>query len=474
MKFRLLSLVLALALLFSMGCVTALAVNREDDPLFNESDGQVDHDEEPDDYFEADEDITIDDLNTSADGVDFIKDYEGFTASAYHDVSQMSIGYGCSTAYAEKYGFDTEEITQDEADQLILYVIAELEQKLDRFLEEYDISLSQTEYDALVSFTFNVGSSWLNADYRLASLLIDGDYTVNEFASAMGVWCHVGTEINSGLIVRRIGEIKLFLYGAYALDDTPNKFCYLIYDGNGGSPQADIAFYLEDAPYEFLFSAEHETQDFQGWFTADGEEITEDTVVTDDLTVYADWGDGIHVNDDVDEDAPETDPEPVDLTKVFTDVAANGWYYGYVHDLYIAKVIDGYGDHTFRPDRTVTTGEALKMILLAAGYEEPEPVASHWARGYLNLALEEGIIQRGDITDLDVPMSRGMMAKVVANAMGLRVEGNTSPYSDTEDYYVVALYENQIADGYPDGTFRPSRSLTRAEISTIVWRMLEY
>ena len=99
---------------------------------------------------------------------------------------------------------------------------------------------------------------------------------------------------------------------------------------------------------------------------------------------------------------------------------------------------------------------------------------THWARGYLNLALDEGIIQRGDITDLDVPMTRAMMAKVVANAMGLQAEGDTSPYSDTEDFYVVALYEHQIADGYPDGTFRPTKSLTRAEISTIVWRMLEY
>ena len=472
MKYRLLSLVLALALLLSLGSVTVLAANREDDPLFNDNDGQVEHEEEPDDDFEAEEGISIDDLNTSADGVDFIKGYEGFTASAYHDVSQMPIGYGCSTAYAEKYGYDTEEITREEADQLILYVIAELEQKLDRFLEEYDVSLSQTEYDALVSFTFNVGSSWLNEDYRLASLLIDGDYTVNEFASAMGVWCHVGTEINSGLILRRIGEIKLFLYGAYALDDTPNKFCYLIYDGNGGSPQADIAFYLEDSPYEFLFTAEHESEHLQGWYTADGEEITEDTIVTDDLTVYADWGDGIHVDEEEDEE--EDEPVSVDLTQVFTDVAGNGWYYEYVHDLYIAKVIDGYSDHTFRPDRTVTTGEALKMILLAAGYDEPEPVASHWARGYLNLALDEGIIQRGDITDLDVPMTRAMMAKVVANAMGLQAEGDTSPYSDTEDFYVVALYEHQIADGYPDGTFRPTKSLTRAEISTIVWRMLEY
>ena len=89
------------------------------------------------------------------------------------------------------------------------------------------------------------------------------------------------------------------------------------------------------------------------------------------------------------------------------------------------------------------------------------------------MALDEGILQRGDITDVDIPMTRAMMAKVVANALGLRAAGDTSPYSDTSDPYVVAPYENEIADGYPDGTFRPSNSLTRAEISAIVWRMLQ-
>ena len=471
MKYRLLSLVLALALLLSLGSVTALAVNREDDPLFNENDGQVEHEEEPDDGFEAEEGISIDDLNTSADGVDFIKGYEGFTASPYHDVSQMSIGYGCSTAYAEKYGYDTEEITRDEADQLILYVIAELEQKLDRFLEEYDLSLSQTEYDALVSFTFNVGSSWLNENYRLAGLLIDGDYTVNEFASAMGVWCHVGTEINSGLIVRRIGEVKLFLYGAYALDDTPNKFCYLIYDGNGGSPESDFGLYLEDSTYGSLFSAEHETASFTGWYTEDGEAITADTLVQDDLTVYASWDGRLEIEgNETEMQQPDTS---VDLTALFSDIPANAWYYDYVEDLYLSKVVDGYGNGTFKPESNVKTGEALKMILLAAGYDEPEPVASHWARGYLNLALDLGIIDRGDITDLDVPITREMMAKVAANALGLQASGDMPPFTDTSSVYVAALYEAGIVDGYGSGVFGPQKALSRAELCTIVWRMLK-
>lgn len=468
MKLRLFSLFLALILVLSLGIIPALAV--EGDPLAPD-DGQVEHQEEPDDDYEAKPGITIEDLRTSYAGIEFIKGYESFTATAYHDVSQMSIGYGCSTAYAEKYGFDTAEITEAEAEQLLIYVVAEIEQKLNEFLDTYSVDLTQTQYDALVSFTFNVGSAWLKPNYRLASLLISGSYTVNEFASAMGIWCHVGTEINSGLIVRRIGEVKLFLYGAYDLNDTPNKFCYLIYDGNGGSPEVDIALYLEGGTYESLFSADHETETFTGWYTRDGEAVTENTVVTDDLTVYASWGGRLEI------DGSETEvQEPVvsvDLTQLFTDIPANAWYYDYVADLYGAQVIDGYGDRTFRPARTVTTGEALKMILLAAGYSEPEAVASHWARGYLNQALDLGIIDRGDITDLDVPITRAMMAKVAANALGLQPTSDTHPFTDTDSIYVAALYDHGIADGYGGGVFGPERSLTRAELSAIVWRMLQ-
>lgn len=473
MKFRLLSLFLALVMILGLAGVPALAAEDED-LLF----GHVPGHQEPDDDIVIDEDTTEGQLQTTHSGVEMIKDLEGFISTAYMDVSQYSIGYGCSTEYAKKYGFSTTSITQDEADQLIIYVIAEMEEKLNTFLSTYSITLSDTQFDALISFTFNVGSSWMTSSSRLARLLIDGGYSENELASAMGVWCHVGTEVNDILVLRRIREIKLFLYGAYALDDTDQKISYLIYDGNGGSVDVDIAFYVDGSTYSPLFSATHETEDFTGWFTADGTQITEDTVVVDDLTVYARWGENGEIPsedqiEDEGDDPSDLEPQhPMDLSTVFTDVSTEDWFYSYVYDLYVEGVVNGYSNHTFRPDKNVSTGEALKMILLAAGYDEPEAVASHWARGYLNLVLEQGIIDRGDITDLDVNMSRQLMAKVVVNALGLTPQSDASPFTDTDDWYVRALYDSGITDGYTDHTFRPNKSLSRAELSTIVWRIL--
>ena len=57
----------------------------------------------------------------------------------------------------------------------------------------------------------------------------------------------------------------------------------------------------------------------------------------------------------------------------FSDVPEDSWFYTDVMTLAESGVIGGYPDGTYRPTKKVTTGEALKMILLAAGYPEPEP-----------------------------------------------------------------------------------------------------
>lgn len=457
MKTRLFSFLLILILSLGAAVVTASAA--EGDPL-SQYDGQVDHVDTPDEDIYVDPDIVVDDLLVSAEAIAMLQDMEGYIAKPKWDVSQLSIGYGCSTAYAEKYGFSTEYLSKEEATQLLLCVVGEVEQEVKEFLDANGVELSQTQFDSLVSFTYNVGTSWLKPNYRLAKLLIDGDYTVNEFASAMGVWCHEGEKISDVLIVRRIREIKLFLYGAYNLNDTPNKFCYLIYDANGGERDVDIGFYLEDSPYETLFGATHEDGlYFQGWYTESGQPVTENTIVTDDITVFAQWG--------------EEEVEEINITEIFSDVTETSWFMPYVESLYIRGVVEGYPDGTFRPDRLVTTGESLKMILLAAGYEEPPLVESHWARNFLNLALETAIIDEGDIIDLDVTISRDLMAKIVVNSMGLTRLNDTQFFPDTDSVYAQTLFDHGISDGYSDGTFGPDRALTRAELTTIVCRMYD-
>ncbi len=451
-------------------------------------------------------------LKTSPSCIEMLKDMEGYLKKPAGDYGQYSIGYGCNTKYLKQYhkelDISEEDLQQvlsgsssnyilkeDKAEALMMYVLSETEEDLDKFLTKHDISVNQYQYDALVSFTYNLGTAWMKADSRLGEVLISDQYTVNELASAMGVYCHVTengeAKVLDLLVDRRIREIKLFLFGAYDLNDTDVKFCTLRYDAGDGEGFTDIGFYQVGEPYQILFNAEPTEKTlpyFSGWYDENGRKITSDTTVEKSITVTAVWSD---VPDDPEleqqgdiypsGDGPavgetEYQPDawiPVDITAVFSDMKQDDWHYDYVCELYSKSVIDGYPDRTFRPNGTVTTGEALKMILLAAEYETPEPVASHWARNFLNLALEEGLIDRGDITDLDIPITRGMMSKIVVRALNLASMNKPQYFNDTDNAYAQLLFEYGISDGYSDGTFRPNRSLTRAELSAIVCRMYD-
>lgn len=240
-------------------------------------------------------------LRTTEDGIDFIKTREGFTSTAYWDYSQYSIGYGTR---CEKNEYPN-GISKEEADVLLRLKLQQIETSLDAFLERNDLRLSESQYDALVSFTYNVGATWMGEGYRLASLLASGDYTDNEFASAMGIWCHVTvdgkTVIHNSLINRRMLELKLFLYGDYEGSNSPD-FCYLIHKSEKGSVEVDVAMYEEGSLYDPLFGANCEDDIFVGWETEDGEIISTDTEVREDLTVYALWQ-----SDHPDMDPPEDD-----------------------------------------------------------------------------------------------------------------------------------------------------------------------
>jgi len=167
-----------------------------------------------------------------------------------------------------------------------------VEDKLDAFIKENGISLRDTQYDALASFTYNVGSGWMNSSYRLAKLLISGSYTDNEFAAAFGIWCHVTvggtTSIHDGLIARRVREMRLFLYGDYEAKNS-DDFCYLIFKTDAGSVGVDISFYKRGGNYDNLPEATNGDSVFSGWYTSSGEKITQDTTVDDNYTVTAQW-----------------------------------------------------------------------------------------------------------------------------------------------------------------------------------------
>ncbi len=175
-------------------------------------------------------------------------------------------------------------------------------------------------------------------------------------------------------------------------------------------------------------------------------------------------------------------------TKSFTDVKKTDWFYTYVMDLAETGVINGYEEKvngvtvaSYRPQNNVTYAEALKLIMLATGYEEQKATGKHWASGYLDKAIEDKLISNV-LTEsrLDDQISRNMVAQIAARAMDLPKSTRTeSPFKDVAmdsvyTTYILSLYDAGIINGDENGNYNGTQKITRAEMATIVWRINNY
>jgi hypothetical protein len=111
-------------------------------------------------------------------------------------------------------------------------------------------------------------------------------------------------------------------------------------------------------------------------------------------------------------------------TSRFADVTDDAWYSQSVKYLTNVGIIRGYPEGDFRPDNPITRAEFATLISGFDNLEESDEnsftdIDGHWAVGYINSAAAKGWVS-----------------------------------------------------GYPDGTFRPEANLTRAEIVTVINRML--
>lgn len=111
-------------------------------------------------------------------------------------------------------------------------------------------------------------------------------------------------------------------------------------------------------------------------------------------------------------------------TNDYTDVNAGDWFNNAISTLSNAGIVTGYNDGTFRPNQPITRGEMAKIIAnfanLSKGGKTFTDLSGHWSKTYVELAAGNGWIA-----------------------------------------------------GYPDGSFRPDQKITRAETVTMINRVLE-
>ena len=160
-------------------------------------------------------------LGPSDSGIEFIKNYEGVNLSVYDAGDGFRIiGYGHMILPS---GNIPDRISKEYADELFQNDISlKRSESLDDFIKQYGIKLTRNQYDALLSFTFNVGGyKWDEdpKDFKLKSLLINGNYNKEEIAEAMLRYDRVDGVRNAGLYRRRMDEIEIFNEGDYKRKD---------------------------------------------------------------------------------------------------------------------------------------------------------------------------------------------------------------------------------------------------------------
>ena len=140
-------------------------------------------------------------MNISQDGINFIKRWEGLRLNAYRCPAMVwTIGYG-HTKTARR-GM---RITEPEAERLLRQDVKVYEYSVQKLVK---VTLNQNQYDALVSFCFNVGRGAF-AQSTLLRVLNQSNYqrTAKEFHK----WVHAGNKVLPGLVSRRKAESYMFL-----------------------------------------------------------------------------------------------------------------------------------------------------------------------------------------------------------------------------------------------------------------------
>lgn len=138
--------------------------------------------------------------STSEKGLSLIKRFEGLRLAAYLDsVGVPTIGYGHTKGV--KMG---DRITADHADAFLREDVRDAERAVNRLVS---VPLSQGQFDALVSFTFNLGAGNLGSSTLLRKLNAH-DYKGTE--SEFGRWIHAGGKRLDGLALRREAERRMF------------------------------------------------------------------------------------------------------------------------------------------------------------------------------------------------------------------------------------------------------------------------
>lgn len=183
----------------------------------------------------------------------------------------------------------------------------------------------------------------------------------------------------------------------------------------------------------------------------------------------------------------------------FNDLPESHWAYANIMRLADEDVINGYPDGSYQPGKAVTRAEFIKLIIAAAVNEQEAnslayspykdfgwyvPYVMYANSGKLLPDNDDDFVKKGNANK---EINRLDMAQILAKVCYFKHMINQKEALNADDPNfsdIVGLNEAYIDQirrvakaglitGYPDGTFGPDRTMTRAECATIIARFMD-
>jgi len=141
-------------------------------------------------------------MKISAEGLALIRRFEGFVPVPYLcPAGYWTVGYGHVIAPGEVFG----RVSEAEAEQMLAQDVTAAEHAVSRLIS---VGLTPSQFDALVSFTFNVGAAAL--ERSTLRRRVNGGWHA-EVPGQLLRWIYAGGRVMPGLVRRREAEGRLYI-----------------------------------------------------------------------------------------------------------------------------------------------------------------------------------------------------------------------------------------------------------------------
>ncbi len=141
-------------------------------------------------------------MKTSANGINLIKQFEGFSPTPYLcPANYLTIGYGHVIPATSNQLL----VTKLQAEEILRADLLKFETSVKKLI---NVPLHQNQFDALISFTYNLGA-WALQRSTLRQKINRKEHELA--ASEFLKWVYAGGQKLTGLIARRRAEALLYL-----------------------------------------------------------------------------------------------------------------------------------------------------------------------------------------------------------------------------------------------------------------------